>query len=248
MTITPIDVDEIIDRTLKIASDIECELYQCARHSSKFTVIEGLRQWLKLGNKAGPFKGACTIDDGQNGNRNIREFCYEVFKSIDCEDDQLAKNCLSMVDFIGNESRYAIRFNTDDDREYEIDDYYEDDDGFISRHLNKNGDVIVPFQTVLITFWRAEQIHTTVGYHTFFHALREYFNDNDRPDLSQAISHQFGLTDRSEYACDQLSVIPSVLNEITTELLFANRPKWRDYYASSQEIIALINDRFNTPK
>lgn len=237
----PIDVNDIVERTLTLASNIECELYQCARHSSKLRVIEELRQWLKFGQKHGSFKYACTTD----GKKNLRDLCYEVFEGIGFTDDLLAKNCITMVGLLDEVDRYAIRFNTDDDKVYEIDDYYTDEEGYIDRYLDKEGEIIVPYQQVLISVWRGKQGHVTVGYHTFFHAIRQYFLDKERSDLALNISQQFGLTDISNYYCDQLSVIPSVLEELTTEILFANRPKWREYYPRAQEITALINDRFH---
>ncbi|WP_375749780.1 hypothetical protein [Vibrio sp. HN007] len=236
----PINVNNIVERTLQLASDIESDLYQYARHSSKLKLIEEVRLWLKFGQKKGSLTYACTYD----GGKNLRELCYEVFSNVGFSFESLTTYSLSMCTLIGNEGYYAIRFNTDDDKEYAMDDYYVDEDGYIDQHFNKNGDMVVPYRQVLLTVWREKESHLSIHYHTFYHALWRYLLDKEEHTFAQQVAEQFGLNEESEYYCDRLAIIPSLLDELTSEIILANRSKWREYSFRSREIKELINGQF----
>lgn len=158
--------------------------------------------------------------------------------------EQLVEECISMKALIGLEHLTAIRFNTADDREHELDDYFTDEEGYVSRYLDVDGNVIVPYQQIVLSLVRDKQKHVTVSYHTFFHALRKYLLEKGETELSQKVSSEFGLSNDSEYACDQLAIIPSALSELCTEILFAKRKQWHKYRKTADEIEGMINNNF----
>lgn len=235
-----IKVKHIIENTLAIVNDVEAELYQKARHSSKLGEIADFKQWLKFRHKQGAFQYACTID----GNYNARQLCIEVFDHIGFSPETIAECCLEMISLIGNDGYFAIRFNPDDATEYGPDDYFEDQDGFVDINKDKDGELIVPYQKVLLTVWREYHAHVSIEYHVFFHALRQYLKEQNCDGAVQAISQKFGLTDESDAYCDQLTIIPSFLAELTTELLLARLDSWRSISIRAAALSDSINSRF----
>ncbi|AJR05082.1 hypothetical protein H744_1c0049 [Photobacterium gaetbulicola Gung47] len=235
-----IEVKRIIDNTLAIVNDVEAELYQNARHSSKLSEIADFKQWLKFGHKQGAFCYACTID----GDYNARQLCFEVFDHIGFSPETIAEYCLEMISMVGNDDYFAIRFNPDDATEYGPDDYFEDQDGFVDCNKDKDGELIVPYRKVLLTVWREYPAHVRVEYHVFFHALRQYLQAQSCDGSVRAIAQKFGLTDESDAYCDRLAIIPSFLNELTTELLWARLDSWHTISTRAAALSESINGRF----
>ncbi|WP_133638295.1 hypothetical protein [Photobacterium lutimaris] len=231
---------QIIENTLAIVNDVEAELYQKARHSSKLGEIADFKQWLKFRHKQGAFQYACTIDC----DYNARQLCIEVFDHIGFSPETIAECCLEMTSLIGNDGYFEIRFNPDDATEYGPDNYFNDEDGLVDINKDKDGELIVPYRKVLLTVWREYPAHVSVEYHVFFHALRQYLKEQNCASSVQAISQKFGLTDESDAYCDQLAVTPDFLQELTTELLLARIDSWRSISPRVAALSELINSRF----